>query len=50
MSIILGLVAKETHVLVTYSEMGGSDLNKIVLSLVKKVNIGQHGKFRGHEE
>ena len=50
MSIILGLVAKETHVLVTYSEMGGSDLNKIVLSLLKKVNIGQHGKFRRHEE
>lgn len=50
MSILLGIVGYNTDILVTYATVGSNELTEILHKLLKKVNVGQHGKFKGHQE
>ena len=50
MSILLGIVGYNTDILVTYATVGSNELTELLHKLLKKVNVGQHGKFKGHQE
>ena len=50
MSILLGIVGYNTDIIVTYATVGSNELTELLHQMLKKINIGQHGKFKGHLE
>lgn len=50
MSILLGIVGYNTDILVTYATVGSNELTDLLHRMLRKVNVGQHGKFKGHQE
>lgn len=50
MSILLGIVGYNTDILVTYATVGSNELTDLLHQMLRKVNVGQHGKFKGHQE